>query len=91
MEMAKYAANYAPLTPIMFLERTAGLHPNRTSIIYGDLRFTWTQTMARCRRLASQISQLVSVGQTVIRINSNPSKLPSRCNVQEHPNSCSSW
>lgn len=71
MEMAKYAANYAPLTPIMFLERTAGLHPNRTSIVYGELRFTWAQTMARCRRLASQISQLVSVGQTVSILSPN--------------------
>jgi hypothetical protein len=63
--MPKYAANYAPLTPITFLERTAAVFGDRTSIIYGDLRFTWAQTMERCRRLASQVSQLVSIGQTV--------------------------
>lgn len=63
--MPKYAANYVPLTPITFLERTAAVFGDRTSIIYGDLRFTWAQTMERCRRLASQISQLVSTGQTV--------------------------
>lgn len=65
MAMPKCAANYAPLTPITFLERTAALHGDRTSIVYGDLRWTWAQTMERCRRLASRIAQLVSVGETV--------------------------
>lgn len=63
--MAKCAANYGPLTPITFLERTAALYPERTSIIYGDLQWTWAQTFDRCRRLASKVSQLVDVGQTV--------------------------
>lgn len=65
MAMPKYAANYAPFTPITYLERTSALYPDRTSIVYGDLRFTWAQTMARCRRLASQIARLVAAGQTV--------------------------
>lgn len=69
--MAKCAANYGPLTPITFLERTAALYPERTSIIYGDLQWTWAQTFDRCRRLASQVSQLVDVGQTVSVLSPN--------------------
>jgi len=69
--MAKCAANYGPLTPITFLERTAALYPERTSIIYGDLQWTWAQTFDRCRRLASKISQLVDVGQTVSVLSPN--------------------
>lgn len=65
MATPKCAANYAPLTPILFLERSASVYPERTSIIYGDLRFTWKQTMERCRCLASKVAQLVSAGQTV--------------------------
>lgn len=71
MTAPKCAANYAPLTPLTFLERTAALYPDRTSIIYGELRWTWAQTMERCRRLASKILQLVSVGQTVSVLSPN--------------------
>lgn len=71
MATPKCAANYAPLTPILFLERSASVYPERTSIIYGDLRFTWKQTMERCRCLASKVAQLVSAGQTVSVLSPN--------------------
>lgn len=46
-------ANYAPLSPLSFLERTASLHPDLTAVI-GDTRtMTYRQFDARCRRLAS--------------------------------------
>ena len=36
------------------------------SLIHGDTRFTWAQTYARCRRLASALAQRgVGVGDTV--------------------------
>ena len=47
------AANFAALTPLSFLERTASVYPERLAIIHGDLRQTWAQTYARCRQLAS--------------------------------------
>src|ERR1041385_6906672 len=47
------AANYVPLTPLTFLERTAAVFPGRTSVIHGARRYTWAQTQERCRRLAS--------------------------------------
>jgi fatty-acyl-CoA synthase len=65
-DMAKTAANYAPLTPLSFLARTAFVHPDRVSVIDGARRFTWRETAERCRRFASRLAALgVGRGDTV--------------------------
>jgi non-ribosomal peptide synthetase component E (peptide arylation enzyme) len=64
--LPKCEANYAPLTPLRFLERAASVHGDRVSVIYGELSYTWTQTFERCRRLASAVSRLASAGDTVL-------------------------
>jgi fatty-acyl-CoA synthase len=51
------AANYAPLTPLTFLERAAYVYPEGLSVVHGDERYTWKQTYARCRRLASALAR----------------------------------
>ncbi len=62
----KNAANHVSLSPLSFLTRTARIYPNRVAIIYGDLRQTWAETDARCRRLASAlIKHGVGKGDTV--------------------------
>jgi len=62
----KNPANYAPLTPLSFLERAAYVYPQRTSVIHGGERYTWGETYARCRRLASALSKRgIGVGHTV--------------------------
>src|SRR3954447_12843811 len=62
----KTAANYAPLTPLSFLERAAYVYPNRPSVIHGAQRYTWAQTYERYRRLASALSRRgIGIGQTV--------------------------
>ena len=50
-------ANYAPLTPLTFIERAASVWPDHLSVIDGERRFTWAGTYARCRRLASALAQ----------------------------------
>uniref|UniRef100_A0A7I4EM26 AMP-dependent synthetase/ligase domain-containing protein n=1 Tax=Physcomitrium patens TaxID=3218 RepID=A0A7I4EM26_PHYPA len=55
MSLPKVAANYTPLTPLGFLERSAFVYGSRTSVIYGDVRYTWAQTYERCRRMASAL------------------------------------
>ena len=50
-------ANYAPLTPLTFLERAAYVYPDRTSVVHGAERYTWRETYARCRRLASALAR----------------------------------
>jgi len=54
-ELQPCAANRVPLSPLSFLERTAAVYPDRTSVLYAGQRFTWAQTAARCRRLASAL------------------------------------
>ena len=62
----KRAANFVPLTPIQFMEWSASVCPDRTAVVYGSTRFTWAQTYARCRRLASALARLgVGRGDTV--------------------------
>ena len=42
-------ANFAALSPLSFIERTAEVYPDRLAIVHGALRQTWAQTYARCR------------------------------------------
>lgn len=57
-KLNKCDANYAALTPITFLKRAAMCYADRTSVIYGEARFTWRETYDRCRRLASSLQSL---------------------------------
>ena len=53
--LGKNPANYVPLSPLTFIERAASVYPDYTSLIHGELRFTWAETYTRCRRLASAL------------------------------------
>ncbi|WP_433995562.1 acyl-CoA synthetase [Bradyrhizobium genosp. SA-3] len=53
----KVKANYVPLTPVSFLQRSAHVYPNLTSVIYEERCFTWKETFERCRRFASFLDQ----------------------------------
>jgi fatty-acyl-CoA synthase len=65
-DLGKTPANYAPLTPLSFLERAAQVHPQRTSVIHGAARFTWRQTYQRARSLASALARRgIEPGDTV--------------------------
>ena len=65
-DLDRNPANHTALTPLSFLERAATIYPERTAIIHGDIRRTWAETSARCRRLASALSARgVGVGSTV--------------------------
>ncbi|MBL8445447.1 MAG: AMP-binding protein, partial [Zoogloeaceae bacterium] len=64
--LAKNAANFVPLSPLSFIERSASVYPRRTSVIHGAREFTWSETYTRCRRLASALAARgVGVGDTV--------------------------
>lgn len=66
--LPKCQANYSALTPLTFLKRAAMVYANRTSIIYGQVSFTWYQTYDRCRRLASSLKSLNIVKNNVVSI-----------------------
>ena len=70
--LEKNAANYVALTPLTFIERSAYIYPDRVAVIHGARRFTWSESYARTRRLASALKQLgVGKGDTVAAILNN--------------------
>lgn len=70
--LEKNDANYAGLSPLTFVERAASVFPGRTSLIHGDIRFTWEETFVRSRLLASALEkQGVGKGDTVAMIAPN--------------------
>ena len=70
----KNPANYVPLSPLTFIERSAFIYPKRISVIQGEQRYTWKDSYARCRQLASALQQRgIGKGDTVAAMlpNSN--------------------
>jgi fatty-acyl-CoA synthase len=49
-------ANYAALTPVAFLRRSAEVYPNKVAVIHGDRTYTYRELEERCRRLASVLT-----------------------------------
>src|SRR5216683_6097328 len=71
-DLDKNPANYAPLTPLGFIERAAHVYPGHLAVIHGARRSTWAGTYARCRRLASALARRgVGVGDTVAAMLAN--------------------
>ena len=71
-DLDKNAANFAALTPLNFIERSASVYSDQLSIIHGEQRYTWSQTYARCCLLASALSTLgIGKGDTVAVMGAN--------------------
>jgi len=65
-DLDKTAANYAPLTPLQFIERSASVYPDHIALVHGERRQSWAETYARCRQLASALERVgIGVGDTV--------------------------
>ncbi|MGR8919440.1 MAG: acyl-CoA synthetase [Gammaproteobacteria bacterium] len=65
-------ANYVPLSPLSWLSRSAAVYPDRAAVVHGERRYTWSETFARCRRLASALQQRgIGKGDTVAVIATN--------------------
>lgn len=72
LDLPKNRANYMPLTPLSFVARTAEVFPDHPSIIHGEQRFTWKETYARCRMLASALAgRGIAKGDTVSILAAN--------------------
>jgi fatty-acyl-CoA synthase len=75
-DLEKNAANYAPLTPLVFLDWTASVYPSRPAVVHGRRRYTWAQTAARCRGLASALARHgIGAGDTVAVMAANTPEL----------------
>jgi len=59
-------ANFAPLSPVAFLRRSAEVYPQKTAVIHGGRHFTYAQFRDRVSRLASALAKRgVGRGDTV--------------------------
>jgi fatty-acyl-CoA synthase len=56
-DLAPNAANFAALSPLSFIERTAEVYPQRLAVVHGDLRRNWAEVFTRCRLLASALQR----------------------------------
>jgi len=72
VDLDRNAANYVQLSPLSFIARTAAVHPDRVAVIHGSRRYTWQETYARSRRLASALAARgIGRGDTVAAILAN--------------------
>src|SRR5207253_8951450 len=52
--------------------RAAFVYPEHTAVVHGERRYTWEETYARCRRLASALAKHgIGIGHTVAVMASN--------------------
>ena len=55
-DLDRNAANFQPLTPLGFLERSAAIFPDRLAVVHGAVRRNYRDLYARARRLASALA-----------------------------------
>ncbi|MBC7602644.1 MAG: acyl-CoA synthetase [Ramlibacter sp.] len=71
-DLPRNEANFAPISPLSFIERTAQVYPEKLAVLHGDFRLTWAQVYARCRQLGSALRKRgISKGDTVAVILPN--------------------
>ncbi|HEY2818390.1 MAG TPA: acyl-CoA synthetase [Casimicrobiaceae bacterium] len=71
-DLLKDGANYVPLSPVTFLERSAAIWPNRIAVRHGRLAYTYHEFEARCRRFASALTRRgIGRGDTVAVMAAN--------------------
>jgi len=59
-------ANYEPLTPLGFLERSASVYPDHLAMTHGSWSYTYSEFYDRCKRLADALArQGIGKGDTV--------------------------
>jgi fatty-acyl-CoA synthase len=62
----KNDANYVPLSPLTFLERTKDIYPNYEAVVYESRSYTWEEVYKRCVKFASALDKIgVKTGDTV--------------------------
>lgn len=71
-DLDRNPANHQALTPMSFLKRAAEVYPQKLAVVHGPLRRTYAEFYARCRKLASALSERgIGLGDTVAVIAPN--------------------
>ena len=76
-------ANYQPLTPLVFLERAASVHPDHVAIIHGSEKVAYRDFCGRSRQLASALqARGIGKGDTVsVMLANTPAMLEAHYGV----------
>ena len=62
----KNKANFVPLTPISFIERTKDIYPDYEALVYKKRSYTWKQVYERSIKFASALEKHgIKLGDTV--------------------------
>ena len=70
--LGRRMANFAPLTPLVFLDWSADVYPEHLAVVHGARLYSWSATRDRCRRLASALAARgVGRGDTVAVLLAN--------------------
>src|SRR5690606_31484105 len=69
-DLPQTPANYAAISPLSFIQRSACVYPQRLAVVHGTgpqaLRRSWSELYSRCRQLASALAQAgIGKGDTV--------------------------
>lgn len=72
MGLDKNPANYAALSPLSFIQRSASVYPNHLAVVHQTTRRTWSEVYKRTKQLASALTKRgVGKGDTVAVIAPN--------------------
>src|ERR1700676_2902479 len=64
--LARRSANFAALTPLSFLARSAAVYPEKTAVIHGERRYSYAELYQRSCRLADALHRRgIGLGDTV--------------------------
>ncbi|MBB5690181.1 acyl-CoA synthetase [Roseomonas alkaliterrae] len=70
--LPRNAANHQPLTPLLFLERAAQVHPRQPAVVHGAVRRDYRALRDRCVRLAHALTRRgIGRGDTVAAVLPN--------------------
>ncbi|MFN8898531.1 MAG: acyl-CoA synthetase [Pseudomonadota bacterium] len=75
-DLDRNAANFVPLTPVSFVERSAEVFGDLPAVVHGERRYTWAQVRERSARLAAALAAHgVGRGTTVSAMLANTPEL----------------
>ena len=66
INLDKNEANFVPLSPLTFLERTKDIYPNYEAVVYESRKYSWLEVYNRCVKFASALNKIgIKTGDTV--------------------------
>jgi len=82
-DLDRNPANFQPLTPLTFLERTASVFPKQIAVVHGQQQFTYESFYNRSRQLASSLTKRgIGRGDTVsVMLANTPAMLEAHYGV----------